>query len=216
MKTKGFFISFEGGEGCGKTTQLTLLANDLKRIFPNREIIATRSPGGTPLAEKLRSVLKEQTNGETLTPESELLLFAACHSQMVKNMILPAIERGAILITDRFVDSTVVYQGIARSLGKDLVRSVNNIAFGYLKPDLTFLFDLEPEIAYKRTHFRSELTEQDRFDSESLSFHHAIRNGFLELAKEDPERFIVLDASEDIACLHKQIMEALHGRLEDF
>ncbi len=208
----GLFITLEGGEGCGKSTQLTRLADALREMFPGREIIATRSPGGTAVAERIRSILKEPVQDETITPETELLLFGACHAQMVKNLILPAMDRGAILISDRFTDSTVVYQGAARGLAPEIIGTVNNIACGAVKPDLTLLLDLSPETGAARTQARADVTA-DRFDSETMTFHQKIRTGFLTLAAAEPERFAVIDAEQDADSVHRQIMEAVHAKL---
>lgn len=212
MKNKGFFISLEGGEGCGKSTQLNRMADALRKTYPGREIITTRSPGGTPVAERIRTILKEKTEGENVAPETELLLFGACHAQMVRALIRPALDRGAIIITDRFFDSTVVYQGCARGLDRSVVRDVNRFACGDVKPDLTIVLDLPPEAGAARTHARA-VVETDRFDSETEAFHRAIRAGFLELAKEEPERFAVVNAAQSIDAVTADIMEVIHGRM---
>ena len=211
-ENKGFFISLEGGEGCGKSTQLNLLAEALRIMFPGREVIATRSPGGTAVAEKIRSVLKEKTEGEDIIPATELLLFGACHAQMVHNLIDPAMERGAILITDRFYDSTIVYQGYARGLDRNNINWINDFACNHTKPDLTLLLDLSPEQGSARTHARASV-ENDRFDSETEVFHQKIRAGFLELAKTEPERFAIVNANGTIEEVHQAIMEVIHERL---
>ncbi len=208
----GFFITLEGGEGCGKSTQLELLALALKEMMPDREIIATRSPGGTAVAEKIRAILKEPVPGETITAETELLLFGACHAQMVKNLIRPAMERGAILISDRFIDSTIVYQGAARGLERETIDAVNRFSCGGTMPDLTILLDLSPEAGAARTRARADVSA-DRFDSETEVFHQKIRAGFLALAAAEPERFTVIDAGRDVQTVHRKIMEAVHAGL---
>ncbi|MBO5959815.1 MAG: dTMP kinase [Lentisphaeria bacterium] len=210
-ENNGFFISLEGGEGCGKSTQLPLLADALRKKFPGREIIATRSPGGTNAAEKIRAVLKEKIE-EEIIPQTELLLFGACHAQMVHNLIRPAMERGAILITDRFFDSTIVYQGYARGLDQDMICTINDFSCGGTKPDLTLLLDLSTEQGAARTHARAAV-ENDRFDSETDSFHKKIRAGFLALAAAEPERFAVIDATGPIEDVHNAIMEVINERL---
>lgn len=210
-ENKGFFISLEGGEGCGKSTQLNLLAEALRKMFPGREVIATRSPGGTPAAEKIRSVLKEKME-EEIIPETELLLFGACHAQMVHNLIRPAMERDAILITDRFFDSTIVYQGCARGLDRNRIDWINQFACDGTKPDLTLLLDLSTEQGSARTHARAAV-ENDRFDSETDSFHQKIRAGFLDLAQGEPERFAIIDATGSIEEVHQAIMEVIRERL---
>ncbi len=212
--TRGFFITLEGGEGCGKTTQQRMLAEALQTKFSGREIIADRSPGGTPVAEKIRSILKERNELEDLLPQTELLLFGACHSQMVNTMIRPALERGAILVIDRFIDSTCVYQGCARGLDPAFIQQINSFACGSTKPDLTILLDLPVETGLARTQSREPGTAaQDRFDSESVAFHEAIRRGFLTLAEQEKDRFAVVDASRDAESVHRSIMEVIHGKL---
>lgn len=212
MKNKGFFISLEGGEGCGKSTQLGRIAEKLQTLYPGREIIITRSPGGTAVAERIRNILKEKEDGEEITPETELLLFGACHAQMVRTLIRPAMERGAILLTDRFIDSTIVYQGFARGLDRKMIDHINTFACGSTLPHLTLLLDLSPEDGAKRTNARADVS-RDRFDSESRTFHEAIRNGFLTLAKDAPERFAVINAAREMDAVTADIMEVLRDRM---
>lgn len=215
MKKTGLFISFEGGEGCGKSTQLPLLAAYLRAVYPGREIIETRSPGGTAAAEKIRAILKEPDRTEDLTPETELLLFGACHAQMVRSLIRPALERGAILLTDRFCDSTLVYQGFARGLDAGFIRTINRFSCGGTVPDLTFYFDLAPGLGVARTRRRAADGDgaPDRFDSETAAFHERVRAGFLQLANEEPERFAVIDAAGSIDAVRARVQEVFHERL---
>lgn len=208
----GCFISLEGGEGCGKSTMLRLLADEL-RSRTNREVVASRSPGGTRVAEQIRSLLKTPVANEDLLPETELLLFGACHAQMCENLIRPALLRGAIVISDRFTDSTVVYQGVARGLPVRLVKQLNEFACRELRPHLTLLLDLDPETALKRVVARRSETESDRFDSEAMAFHVKVRNGFLDLAKAEPDRFSVIDASAAPDAALRRILEVIHVRL---
>ena len=209
---KGRFITFEGMEGCGKSTQIALLAEALTARGLAVEV--SRSPGGTPVAEKIRTLLKVRTKGDELTPEAELLLFGACHAQMTRRLILPVLERGGILLSDRFFDSTTAYQGYARGLDLDLVLRINRFACGELEPDLTFVLDLDPELGIERSRCRGAL-ETDRFDSEKMKFHHDVRNAFLTLARLDPGRFRVIDASRTPEQVHQQIMEAVDDTLAD-
>ena len=209
---KGRFITFEGMEGCGKSTQIRLLAEKLRSL--GHEVEVSRSPGGTPVAEKIRTLLKVRTAGDELTPEAELLLFGACHAQMTKHLIEPALERGEILLSDRFFDSTTAYQGYARGLDLEMVLKINRFVCGELEPDLTLVLDLDPELGIERSRCRGAL-ETDRFDSEKMKFHHDVRNAFLTLAKLNPGRFRVIDASRTPEQVHQQIMEAVDDTLAD-
>lgn len=211
---RGCFITFEGGEGCGKSTQIRLLTEALRNLLPSREILLSRSPGGPPAAERIRSILKEPTPGDDLTPKAELLLFAASHAQMCERLIRPALERGAVVLIDRFTDSTEVYQGAARGLDVDVIRYVDALACGSVMPDLTILLDIAPEAGLARTRTRAGQDEQDRFDTEKLSFHQAIRKGFLALAEAHPTRIAVVDASADVENVHQQILEVIRERLD--
>ena len=209
---KGRFITFEGMEGCGKSTQIGLLAEALRAR--GCRVLVSRSPGGTPVAEKIRTLLKVRTEGDELTPEAELLLFGACHAQMTRHLIRPVLEQGEILLSDRFFDSTTAYQGYARGLDLDLVFRINRFACGDLEPDLTLLLDIAPELGIERSRRRAAL-EDDRFDSEKMKFHYDVRNAFLELAKKNPDRFRVIDASRTPEQVHQQIMEAVHDTLAE-
>ena len=207
---KGCFITFEGMEGCGKSTQIRLLAEKLRSL--GHEVEVSRSPGGTPVAEKIRTLLKVRTPEDDLTPEAELLLFGACHAQMTRHLILPILEKGGILLSDRFFDSTTAYQGYARGLDLEMVLRINRFACGELEPDVTLVLDIDPELGIERSRKRAAL-EDDRFDSEKMKFHHDVRNAFLDLAKKNPHRFRVIDAAQAPEQVHNQIMEALDDTL---
>ncbi len=199
MMNRGKFITFEGGEGTGKSTQVRLLAEALDRA--GMKVKAVRSPGGTTVGEKLRTILKTREEAEDLTPETELLLFGACHSQMVERLLKPELAQGVTVISDRFFDSTTVYQGYARGLDLDLLEHINAFSCRGLKPDLTILLDIDPELGMKRSSIRAAETEpieKDRFDSETLAFHTAVRNGFLTIAAREPERFRIISAAGTI------------------
>lgn len=183
----GFFITFEGGEGCGKSTQAKLLYQKLEQH--NIHSLLTQEPGGTPLGNKIRSVLKVKRDF-TISPLSELFLFAACRGQLIHDVIDPALHSGKVVVCDRFSDSTVVYQGLARGLDLPLIDSVNFIATGGLKPDVTILLDILPEDGLQR----KGKIQRDRFDSEEISFHRKIREGYLNLAAREPARWLVLQA----------------------
>ena len=210
----GFFLTLEGGEGCGKSTQLERVAAAL-RSGSDREVLAARSPGGTSVAEKIRTVLKTREPGEELLPETELMLFGACHAQMCEYTIRPVLERGGIVISDRFTDSTLVYQGCARRIDPEMVRRVNEFACRGIRPDLTLVLDIPVELGLRRAAERSGVTaaQDDRFDSESVTFHEAVRNGFLELASREPERFAVIDASASPEQVTQSILKVIHERL---
>ena len=209
----GIFLTLEGGEGCGKSTQLELVAKAL-RTASGREVVTARSPGGTAVAEKIRTILKSREPGEDLLPETELMLFGACHAQMCEHMIRPVLERGGIAISDRFTDSTLVYQGCARRIAPETVVRVNEFVCRGTRPDLVLVLDIPVELGLRRTTSRSGgTTQNDRFDSESTVFHTAVRNGFLELARREPDRFAVIDASPSPEDVTQSILEAIHARL---
>ena len=209
----GIFLTLEGGEGCGKSTQLERVAEAL-RAKSGREVVTARSPGGTAVAEKIRAILKTREPGEDLLPETELMLFGACHAQMCEHMIRPALARGAVVISDRFTDSTLVYQGCARRIAPETVARVNEFVCRGTRPDLVLVLDIPVELGLRRTLGRSgAATQNDRFDSESTAFHTAVRNGFLELARREPVRFAVIDASPSPEEVTQSILEAIHARL---
>lgn len=209
----GIFLTLEGGEGCGKSTQLERIAEAL-RAKSGREVVTARSPGGTAVAEKIRAILKTREPGEDLLPETELMLFGACHAQMCEHMIRPALARGAVVISDRFTDSTLVYQGCARRIAPETVARVNEFVCRGTRPDLVLVLDVPVELGLRRTTGRAGgTTQNDRFDSESTAFHTAVRNGFLELARREPGRFAVIDASPSPEQVTQSILEAIHARL---
>lgn len=190
---RGLFITFEGPEGAGKSTQIKLLAAYLAgRRF---DVLCTREPGGTPLAEKIRGVVKHD-NVEYITPETELLLFTAARSQHVVNVIRPALTAGKIVLCDRFADSTTAYQGYARGMDMAMIAYLERIAVGDCCPDITFVIDLPVEEGFARTVHRAETAgNYDRFESQNVDFHRQVRAGFLRIAGENPERVKVIDGS---------------------
>jgi len=183
----GLFITFEGGEGCGKSTQSSLLLKRLEQR--NIPAVLTHEPGGTALGNELRKVLKRR-RGSSISPQAELFLVAASRVQLVAEVIRPALEEGKVVICDRFTYSTLVYQGYGRGLQLSFVETVNNIATQNLKPDLTILLDISPEqgLARKRSL-------KDRFELEDLSFHRRVREGYLKMVAAESERWLVIDAS---------------------
>lgn len=185
---KGVFITFEGIEGSGKTTQILDLAASLKG---SREVVLTREPGGTPLSDAIRETLLAQRSRGML-PETELLLYELARRDHVEEVIRPALERGAIVLCDRFTDATVAYQGYARGLPLQKILWLNKIATGGIEPNLTFLFDLPVAEGLKRAHGRKK--KLDRFDRESQSFHEKVRRGYLILARQNKKRFRIIHA----------------------
>ena len=206
----GLFISFEGSEGCGKSTQIAALANRLKA--DGHDLLQAREPGGTPLGEALRDLLQHNAAGEGMTPPAELLLFAAARAQIVREKLAPALEAGRIVLCDRFIDSTTVYQGAARGLNREEVAAVNQVATGGLKPDLTILIDLPADAGLQRARQRAN-GKLDRMEQEDPAFFEAVRQGYLELAKAEPARFLVLDGSQSIETLQTTIWNAVQPRL---
>ena len=195
---KGFFLTLEGGEGAGKSTLAVRLARALTE--EGREVVTTREPGGTPFGEELRNVLLHKSI-ETIDTKAELFLFLASRIQHVEFVIKPALQRGAVVLCDRFSDSTIAYQGEGKNLGFEYVKQCSKLAIGDFQPDLTFFIDLEPHVGLKRVQSRHSL---DRMEREAMSFHERVRHGFLTLAKEDPKRVHILDGILDPEALFKQ------------
>ena len=182
----GIFIVFEGGEGSGKSTQArVLLRSLLRRGYP---ALLTHEPGGTPLGERVRRILKGQA---ALTPLAELFLFSAARTQLVQQVVRPALAQGTTVVSDRYVPSTIAYQGYGRGLDTAIVRQVTEAATQGLQPDVVVLLDQPPALGLERKH-RKEL---DRFESEEMEFHERVRQGYLELAKAEAERWLVVDAT---------------------
>jgi dTMP kinase len=181
------FITFEGGEGCGKSTQSRLLLKKLEQ--QNIPVVLTHEPGGTALGNEVRKALKRKRSS-FISPQAELFLFAASRAQLLAEVIRPALQEGKVVICDRFSYSTIVYQGYGRGLDLSIVERVNNIATQNLKPDLAILLNISPEqgLARKRSL-------KDRFELEDLSFHRRIREGYLKMAAAEPDRWLVIDAS---------------------
>lgn len=193
MKKQGVFITFEGPEGAGKTTQINLLAERI--IAMGREVVKTREPGGTPLAEGFRNILKHHNCSERIQPYTEVLLFEAGRIQNISEVIKPALESGKVVLCDRFIDSTVAYQGYGRGVDIGELHHLNRLATQDVKLDMTILLDLPTEAGFLRTTKRTEtMGEFDRMEAESLAFHHRVRQGFLTLAEEAPERIKKFDA----------------------
>tara|TARA_B000000557_G_scaffold113839_1_gene92220 strand:+ start:447 stop:1076 length:630 start_codon:yes stop_codon:yes gene_type:complete len=188
-----FFISIEGFDGTGKSTQASILKKNLDDL--NIDSILVREPGSTSFSEKIREILKENTEIETLT---ELLLFQASRYELVKKVIIPNLETGKVVITDRFSDSSIAYQGYGGGLDIKLIETLNNISTSNLKPDLTFLLDLNLESSKKRTFSRNNDEQIDKFEKKDSLYHKKVKDGFLEILKNNNDRIIKIDASKDI------------------
>jgi dTMP kinase len=209
----GFFITFEGIEGCGKTTQLRLLKERLQAS--GEQVTATREPGGCPIADQMRAILLDAGNS-AITPLSELLLYAAARAQHVQEIIVPALARGEIVLCDRFTDATVSYQGHGRGLNLDTISQLNRLATGGVEPKLTLLIDCPVEIGLGRALARIEAgsgAREERFELESRRFHERVRQGYLGLAAAFPERFVVIDGSGDVAQTERLVNSALSARI---
>ena len=207
---RGIFVTMEGIDGSGKSTQFKMLADALSDR--GIEVVLTREPGGTPLGDRMRAVLLSNES-RNLAPAAELFLMAADRAQDVAEVIRPAIEAGGLVISDRYADSTIAFQGYGRGLDLDTINDVNRLATGGLAPDLTILFDLDPRQPLARLDaivtgearfgFEPGMT---RFDEEELDFHVRVRNGYLKLASAEPARFCVLDAAQPIEGTHQQVL----------
>jgi dTMP kinase len=210
MASKGLFISFEGSEGCGKSTQIERLATRFRDS--GREVVTLREPGGCPLGEKIRDLLKFDPAGDGMNAEAELLLFVASRAQLVREVIRPALDRGAIVLCDRFLDSTTVYQGVARAIPPDTVASVNAFATGGTLPQVTFLLDLDA--AEGRRRAASRKGPADRMEQERAEFYEAVRRGYLDLAVAESDRITVIDASGNVEEVGAAIAATLSQRLK--
>lgn len=188
---KGKFITFEGIDGCGKGTQIKKLQEYLD--LNNVQAYFTREPGGNKVAEKIRNILKDQENVD-ITPNCELLLFSASRTLLVETVIKPKLENGELVVCDRYVDSCTAYQGYGRDFDLENVYMLNSFATSGIMPDLTILLDLSPFEGLRRN--ASDVTKMDRFEAEGFLLQEKVRNGFLEIAKNNPERFLVIDATK--------------------
>ncbi len=206
----GKLISFEGSEGSGKSTQIARLAKHMQLL--GREVVTTREPGGTEIGEQIRNIIVHNSKGDEMCAETELLLFTAARAQLVREIIVPALTRGAIVFSDRFLDSTTVYQGIARNLAKDPVNLINQFAVGSVMPDLTVIIDVPTELGLQRIRQRaSDLP--DRMERENIDFYNKVREGYLLLAKSLPARFLVVDGSKNEDGVEKDIWAGLQKLL---
>ena len=209
MSKKGLFITFEGSEGCGKSTQIARLAAHLRST--GLEPLLLREPGGTAAGEAIRHLLQHAPEGEALTPEAELLLFAASRAQLVREVIQPALSAGRIVICDRFMDSTTVYQGVARRIPAEDTAHINAFAVGGCLPDITFLLDLDRATARKR--ILADQRKLDRIERESEDFFEAVRSGYLQVAEHNIFRIQKIDASQSPDDIFSEILDHLRAKM---
>lgn len=214
MPNRGRFITFEGPEGCGKTTHAASLASRLER--EGVVVVRVREPGGTATGEAVREILQHHGAGEPLHPETELFLFEACRAQLARDVIAPALEAGRWVVCDRFADSTLAYQGYGRGLDLEQLAMLNRIAAGGLEPDLTFVLDIPPEVGLKRVAVRKAAAgnaKRDRFEDENTGFHERVRNGFLDLARRSNGRLAVVPSGRAADEVDRDIWQAVSALL---
>ncbi len=202
------FITFEGSEGSGKSTQAERLATVLQRC--GVPCTLTREPGGTPIGESLRELLQFAPHNASMAPETELLLFEASRSQLVREVIKPALERGRCVIADRFFDSTTVYQGAARKLDREMIERLNGFAVSDCVPDITFVLDVDAATAESR--MRHEPRKADRMEQQPTEFYERVREGYRQLAAREPGRIVLIDGSRDPGEIESEIWEKLCAR----
>lgn len=201
----GCFITFEGVEGCGKTTQIALLRDYLAAA--GHTVVVTREPGGTPIAEAIRDVLLDPAHG-AMGATAELLLYEAARAQHVHEKIAPALKAGQVVLCDRFADSTTAYQGAGRGFAPEILNQLHRMATGGIWPDLTVLIDLPVETGLERARERGR---KDRIEQESIAFHQRVREGFLALAESEPERIRVVDGNAPVDSVHRAIRRAVEA-----
>jgi dTMP kinase len=202
------FITLEGPEGSGKTHQINLLAESLQRQgYP---VLKTREPGGTPIGDQIRAVLFDLKNTD-MRPRTEILLFQASRAQLVEQVIRPQLASGAIVLCDRYADSTLAYQGYGHQVDLEELKTIVNFATGGLKPDLTLLLDVDIQVGLKR---KLDASEWNRLDAYDLEFHQRVRQGYLEMARAEPERWVVIDAGQPPEAVQAAIQKVVLGRLK--
>lgn len=206
--TKGLFISLEGPDGSGKTSVVKELKEQLEKL--GYDIVTTREPGGSPIAEQIREVILDVDN-TAMDARTEALLYAASRRQHLVEKILPALERGQIVITDRFVDSSIAYQGVARGIPVEDIRSINHFGIENHMPDLTFLIDVPAEVGLERIHQARGQRQFDRLDQESIDFHQMVRQAFLDLEKET-ERIVLVNGEQSIEAVTKACLDIMREK----
>lgn len=210
MQKKGYFITSEGPEGAGKTTVMNLLGNQLKE--EGYDVVMTREPGGIMISEKIRNIILDNEH-TMMDRNTEALLYAAARRQHLVEKVKPAIEAGKIVICDRFIDSSLAYQGFARGIGVEEILAINKFAIGETMPNKTILFDIEPSVGLKRINAH-ETREKNRLDVESLAFHEKVREGYLSLVDRYPERIEVIDASRSLEEVLEEVYKVIKRELE--
>ncbi|MDD5687798.1 MAG: dTMP kinase [Elusimicrobia bacterium] len=206
MKKRGFFITFEGSDGCGKSTQSVLVTKKLKEL--GFDVLHTREPGGTTIAEALRKILLDPKN--KIFPLTELLLYEACRAQHTEELIIPALNSGKIVICERYTDATVAYQGFGRNIDKKIIFQLNKIATLDLKPDLTIFFDVDVKKGLSRAASRGK----DRLENEDLVFHKKVRDGYMWLVKKFPKRIKVVKANDTIENISEKVMDIVMTKVK--
>jgi dTMP kinase len=201
------FITLEGPEGSGKTTQARELAEFLRQ--QGYAVLTTREPGGTSIGDQVRAILTDLQNA-AMHPRTEILLFLAARAQLVEEVIRPALAQGILVVCDRYADSTLAYQGYGHGVSLDTLRTLLAFATGGLTPDLTFLLDIDPEEGLQR---RRSAGQWNRLDAYDLDFHRRVRQGYLELARQDPQRWVIVDASQPLAVVQSTLRQAVLERL---
>jgi len=214
LKHRGALITFEGLDGCGKTTQWELETERLSR--QGRPVIATKEPGGTPVGKLIREIVLNSAVGPLSAPTELALVFAA-RSQHIEEVILPALRSGSVVLCDRFTDSTIAYQGYGRGIPLDTIRNLDGLLCRGVFPDLTLLLDIDPETAAQRTGSRNRaaLQNETRFEKEGLEFFRRVRQGYLEIAGQQPARVRVVDAGKSISEVHEQVSRAIDEFLKE-
>jgi dTMP kinase len=210
------FITFEGIEGCGKTTQIHLLKDFLEQR--GYSVVATREPGGTQIGDSIRKILLDSRNAN-IDSRTELLLYQASRAQHIKDVIRPALEQGYIVLCDRFTDATSAYQGYAQGISRDLIESLNQFATDNLTPDFTILIDCPAEIGLKRARNRkvavNQRVSEDRFEEKSIIFHQTVRLGYLQIAERNSNRIYIVDGRKDPLIVHREIQSTVLKKIEE-
>lgn len=212
---KGLFITIEGGDGSGKSTQLRLLNQALSSA--GIDVVMTREPGGTPQAERIRNLLLQRDSGD-FDPLTEAMMMMAARREHLVNKIWPALAKGQWVVSDRFADSTRAFQGYGHGLDSASIETLYTLIAGDFQPDLTLIFDIDPEVSIARSMSHMATTKnsleatEDRFERMDIEFHKRLRRGFLDIAKAHPARCVVLDATQDIATMHRQVLQVIAAR----